>query len=67
MFARNSPIGIVGLIYGCYPADSDAHLTDETREVRRIRITREEVQAAMNSVFAMCVLDVFDDDTHARI
>lgn len=61
---KNLTHGIVALVYRCSPAAGDTQPTAEAREVRWM--TREEVQSAMSSAFAVRVLDAFDQEVHSR-
>lgn len=61
---KNLTHGIVALVFRCRPAAGDTHPTAEAREVRWM--TKEEVESSMNPVFAVRVLDAFDDHVHSR-
>ena len=61
---KNLARGVVALVYRCRPTGGDIHPTAEAREVRWM--TREDVQSAMNTAFAVRVLDAFDEAVHSR-
>ena len=61
---KNLARGVVALVYRCHPIDGDIHPTAEAREVGWM--TTEEVQSAMNTAFAVRVLDAFDEVVHSR-
>lgn len=61
---KNLTHGIVALVYRCLPTQGITHPTAEAREVRWM--TSDEVQSAMNSAFAVRILDALGDDVHSR-
>ena len=61
---KNLTHGIVALVFRCRPAAGEAHPTAEAREVRWM--TRQQVESSMHPVFAVRVLDAFDDQVHSR-
>jgi len=62
---KNLARGIVALVFRCAPGTGTIHPTDEVREVRWM--TRDEVTQLMEPVFAVRVLDAFDDTPHVRV
>ena len=61
---KNLKHGIVALVYRCRPEAGDAHPTAEARDV--LWMTKDEVLSSMSQVFAVRVLDAFDEGVHSR-
>lgn len=61
---KNLTHGIVALVYRCRPVSGEPHATAEAREIRWM--TKEEVQSAMVSAFAVRVLDAFEEAARSR-
>jgi 8-oxo-dGTP diphosphatase len=61
---KNLTHGIVALVYRCRLAEGEPHDTEEAREIRWM--TKEEVQSAMVSAFAVRILDAFEQVPQSR-